>query len=158
MRVTFADLVVSVPPSQLTTLLSDWSWLVGTDVSPFLVTSAGDVFFTDAMGAVRMLDIEEASHECVAGTMAEFNSGLRDQSTAQKWLGIERYVRWRAAGVALPTGSFFSFIKPLCLGGDDRVDNVEASDPVVTVSLLGQIHDQIRGLPEGAPINNFKLR
>lgn len=158
MQVTFADLVVPVPPDQLATLLSDWSWLVGTDVSPCLVTSAGDVFFTDASGAVCMLDIEEARHECVAGTMAEFKSGLRDQSTAQKWLGVERFVRWRSAGVALPPGSFFSFIKPLCLGGDDSIDNVEASDPVVTVSLLGQVHDQIRGLPEGTPINEFKLR
>lgn len=53
---------------------------------------------------------------------------------------------------------FFSFITPLCLGGEDSVDNLEASDPVVTVSLLGQIHDRIRDLPEGAPLTDFKLR
>lgn len=158
MRVTFADLVVSVPPDQLATLLRDWTWLLGADASPFLVAAAGDVFFTDARGAVHVLDIEEARHECVADSMAEFRLGLRDASTAQRWLGVDRYARAREAGVALPAGSFFSFITPLCLGGEDSVDNLEASDPVVTVSLLGQIHDRIRDLPEGTPLTEFKLR
>ena len=158
MRLTFADLVVSVPPDQLATVLRGWTWLLGSDASPFLVVAAGDVFFTDVMGAVHVLDIEEARHECVADAMAESQRGLRDASTAQRWLVVDRYARAREAGVALPPGSCLSFSTPLCLGGEVSVDNREAFERVVTVSLLGQTHDRIRDLPEGAPPTEFELR
>lgn len=158
MQVTLQDLVVPLSPDQLSNLLSDWQWLVGADVSPCLVTSAGDVFFADAGGSVRVLDIEEASHEVVAESMQAFKAGLSDQAKAHAWLGVDRYVRWRRADVDLPKGCFYSFTKPLCLGGEDSEDNIEATDPTVTISILGQIHDQIRSLPEGAPISDIRLR
>lgn len=156
MRVTLSDLVVTVASEQMPTLLAEWAWLVGGGQA-VLVTAAGDVFFTDPSGAVHRLDIEEGSHELVAPDADAFRSGLRDSKTAHQWLGVDRYLRWRSAQLSLAPGQFFSFIKPLCLGGDDSPDNVEASDPVVTVSLLGQIHNRIRQLPDGAQIDQIKL-
>jgi hypothetical protein len=156
MRVTFSDLVVQVAPEQMSTLLQDWDWLLGR-AQACLVTSAGDVFFSDPRGAICILDIEEAHFELAAPGADEFRAGLRDPKTAHRWLGVDRYLRWRGAQLLLAPGQFFSFIKPLCLGGEDSADNVEASDPVVTIPILGQIHNRIRSTPDGTRIGEIKL-
>ena len=46
---------------------------------------------------------------------------------------------------------------PLVLGGEAAVENLEASDFVVTMHIRGQIHDQIRGLPPGTKITGFNV-
>ena len=57
----------------------------------------------------------------------------------------------------LSKGEIYSFKVTPVLGGELSADNVEASDIDVHFSLSGQLHRQIRDLPEGAKIEDIEL-
>ena len=62
-----------------------------------------------------------------------------------------------SADVLFGTRNVYGFKTPPLLGGALEVDNVETIDFVVGLSIAGQIHDQIRGLPPGTRISGFTV-
>ena len=68
-------------------------------------------------------------------------------------LAISFYEQWRHAGGAAPGPSeCVGFRRPLFLGGEDVVANLELSDLDVHWTIMGQLRRQAQGLPEGARI------
>jgi hypothetical protein len=49
----------------------------------------------------------------------------------------------------LTKGKSYSFKIPMVLGGKATTDNVEIFDLVVWVSIIGQIHKQVKEIPQG---------
>ncbi|MBM6403443.1 DUF1851 domain-containing protein [Phycicoccus sp. CSK15P-2] len=61
--------------------------------------------------------------------------------------------QWRHSGGSVPTvAECVGYKRPLFLGGQDVVANVELSDLDVYWTIMGQLRRQVRGLPEGTPI------
>jgi hypothetical protein len=58
---------------------------------------------------------------------------------------------------ALKSGQVFDLRKPLVLGGEFTLDNIQPLDASVHFSLLGQIHRQVRELPEGTSISGVNI-
>ena len=50
-----------------------------------------------------------------------------------------------------------SFRIPPVLGGELSVANIELADFVVSVSVAGQIHEQVRALPPGTPVTDIRI-
>ena len=62
------------------------------------------------------------------------------------------------AGLSLPEHHVYSHKQPLVLGGEDSVENYEATDVRLHLSLMGQIHEQVKDLPEGTPIGEIEIK
>jgi hypothetical protein len=60
-------------------------------------------------------------------------------------------------GLAPGNDQVLSFKVPPVLGGELSTENLEVADFVVSVNVAGQIHDQVRLLPPGAPIAGITI-
>jgi hypothetical protein len=56
-------------------------------------------------------------------------------------------------GLALGLGQVFDLEKPFALGGEFTPDNIKPLDAVAHFSLLGQLHQKLRGAPLGTKIS-----
>jgi len=156
--VTARGLVVQIaPPADA--LLADWRWLVGAQRQMLLVTALGDAFLREpGSTAVYFLDTQAGRLEKVADTPAALELRLADPAFIDDYLSPDAVADMRSAGHTLRPGEVYSMKTPRVLGGQFRLDNLEVSDAEVHFSLLGQIHEQVRDLPNGTPIKNIKLK
>ncbi|UCI24573.1 T6SS immunity protein Tdi1 domain-containing protein [Mesorhizobium sp. B2-8-5] len=68
-------------------------------------------------------------------------------------LASNGYAMWRESGGAEPTYSqCIGHKKPLFLGGEDTIENLELSDLDVYWHIMGQIIAKVKGLPPGTPV------
>lgn len=68
-------------------------------------------------------------------------------------LALNFYRNWRTSGGAAPKlGECVGYRKPLFLGGEDSIRNLELTDLEVYWHLSAQLIDQVRGLRPGANI------
>lgn len=72
---------------------------------------------------------------------------------AEEALAREFFDQWLRSGGPSPTVSeCVGYQRPLFLGGQDLVANLELSDLYVYWTLMGQLRRQAKGLPEGTSI------
>ena len=77
--------------------------------------------------------------------------------------GQDRYLMAGLAVAAFNAGllpgarQVLSFKVAPALGGSFEPHNIEVSDLVVTLSIAGQIHQQIKDLPPGTPISAIHI-
>ena len=69
-------------------------------------------------------------------------------------LALQRYARWRGSGGAIPAPKqCVDFTVPLYVGGADDLANMAINDMEVVWGIGSQLLRQVRGLPEGTPID-----
>ena len=79
------------------------------------------------------------------------DDGLLDLGEAA--LAISFYEKWRSSGGAAPDyDQCIGYRRPLFLGGEDGIDNMEVSDLDVYWHITGQLIQKTRGLPQGTPV------
>ena len=158
MPITFNDLTISPDGVDMDTLLDDWSWAMPEPLRPVLLTAMGDAFAQGESGAVYFIDVVEGTITPVAEDGATFEALLRETEFVTNHLFPSRVVMMRTAGLALGPKQVYSHIQPLVLGGEDDAENVEAADVQVHISIHGQIHRQVKDLPEGTPISDIEFQ
>ena len=143
--------------------LEAWRWLTGKSASVALLTSMGDLFFTRSKGllrrkAVYFLDTYEGTVEVASSNWQEFKDRVGSgDDVPGHWFKYELLIELVAEYGGLRDGEVFSPTHPPILGGSYEVSNFARTEWAVHVGLMGQIHEQIKGLPEGAPIQSVKL-
>lgn len=158
MAITLNDLTVNFSHLDRMTLLSDWHWLISEHKVPILITAMGNVFVQDAQdGAVAVLDPGEGKVRNVAASVEELQGLLSDRDFVYSELMVEDFANLQRAGKLLAPGQVFGFIKPPILGGSFDVENLEPTDIQVHFSLSGQIHQQVKDLPDGTPISHVAI-
>jgi len=156
--VTLDDLSANFAHLDRTTLLADWSWLIGAGRLPVMLTMAGDLFVQDAgTGAVFFLDTVEGTCTHVAADGADFQSLLTDRSFVADHFSFYLIAPLLKAGRDLPPGKLWGWVTPPVLGGEIDANNLEPTDIEVHFSILGQIWKQVKDLPPGTTINNVKI-
>jgi len=157
MPITMNDLTISPDGIEMTPLLNDWEWLMCEPMKPILLTALGDVFAQGDSRAVYFLDANSGAIEKIAPNGDEFQNKLRDVRFVTEKLLPARILELRKAGITLKPGEVYSYSHPLALGGEDTNENVAPTHVSVHLSLYGQIHRQIKDLPEGTSISDFRL-
>lgn len=155
---TLKDLTVNFEGVDSTRLLEDWKWLLPTGARPVLVTAMGDVFVQAESGSVHFLDTYAGSVAKVSDDGDEFRALLRDVDFVTDHMYPDRFAELVDAGMVLQPGQCYDFKFPGVLGGEDAVENMEMTDLVVHFSIMGQIHEQVKDLPEGTPIDKFVFK
>lgn len=157
MPITMNDLTISPDGIDMNTLLSDWEWAMPEPLRPVLITAMGDAFAQGESGAVYFIDIVEGTITSVADDGPSFQSLLSNTQFVTDHMFPSRIVQLRDAGKTLKPNNVYSHKQPLVLGGSDDADNVEVADVAVHVSIHGQIHRQVKDLPDGATIDSIKI-
>lgn len=155
---TLNDLTVDISHLDKRVLVEDWEWLVGQAKLPILVCAIGDAFLQDTdSGEIYFLNTAFAESQPVAEGIDELKRMLADSAFVMDHFEPEMVQDLRENGVVLKPGEVYSFKKPLVLGGEPILANVEPMDIEVHFSLSGQIHEQVKDLPDGATLGSFKI-
>jgi hypothetical protein len=73
-------------------------------------------------------------------------------------LSMKYYSQWLAAGGKAPgLDECVGYGRPLFLGGQDSIENLEISDLDVYWSITAQLIDQLRGAPPGTRIRKISI-
>lgn len=91
--------------------------------------------------------------EKVADSIEEFQNLLSDKDFVVRYMAVEMVGDLIQAGQVLEKEQIYSLIIPLVLGGEYTLENLEITDIEVHFSILGQIHQQVKDLPDGASVN-----
>jgi hypothetical protein len=141
-----------------TGLLDDWTWLLGPEKSPLLLTVSGDAFVLDVRDeTVHFLNVSAGEVFQIAQTREAFKALLDDPAFVEEYLCLHFVEHLRARGMVLKRNEIYSYRLPLSLGGEVSADNIDMVDAEVHFSIAGQIARQIADLPEGAPITKLDL-
>lgn len=158
MTITLDDLTVNFQHLDREALLSEWRWLIGPRKQPILVASIGDAYVQDPDdGSVHLLDVGGGSLEQIADSVDEFRELLGDREFVTDSFVPSTIVALRNGGKVLSPGQVYSYIQPPVLGGAYSTENLEPTDVSVHFSLLGQIHRQVKDLPDGTPIESIQI-
>ena len=158
MPVTMNDLTISPDCVNMETLLDEWSWAMPEPLRPVLLTALGDAFAQGESGAVYFVDMVEGAITPVAEDGASFQALLSDTQFVTDHLFPSRIVQLRNPGKHLKPNPVYSHKQLLVLGGNDDADNVEVTDVSVHVSIHGQVHRQVKDLPDGASIDSITIK
>jgi len=151
--VNISDYLIEQQDHDWDDLLSEWHWLLPEKFTLWLVNRYGDLFIVrDDDSSVWMVDIGIGSIEYLASSRDEYANLLDIDDNADDWLMIPLVDQCVQAGLKLATGQCYSFKVPPVLGGQYDVSNTHVCNISVHYSLLGQIHNRIKDLPDGTQV------
>ncbi len=142
---------------QLVHALTDWQWLPGVAaLTPLAVTALGDVFLHGS-GAVWFLDTIDGTLTQEWDTVQDLQAQLNTAEGQDRFLLAGLVVSAHERGLRPNEGQVLMLSVPPILGGQIDVENLEVYDLSVALSLLGQIHRQIKDLPPGTQISGISV-
>jgi len=134
-------------------LMADWEWLIGSDKRILLITCIGDMFLLDSKDNVYWLNVGEGKFTIVADNIEHFKTKLNQLEFVEEWFLPDLVEELKTKKGLLKQGKLYGYIKLPAIGGEFEGDNFEQTDIEVHFGLSAQIHEQIKVLPEGTPIN-----
>ena len=139
-------------------LLSNWRWLIGDGPIELLAVAAiGNLFLKGPSGRVYLLEIEDGDCQCIADSADRFRELLGERHNRTAWLQTFLVRELRNLGRGLEPGQCYALKVPAVLCGERGIEKVEVTDLRVHVSMLGQIHRQVRALPPGSTIDEIRI-
>lgn len=152
---TWEQLLIRTADIDCPRLLSYWRWLLQKDYHPIVMTAFGDWFLLDDDGSVHFLDLVAGKLSKAAETGDEFKQVMGRPEKLDEWFMAGLVESLLDNGIALELGQCYGYKLPPIVGGQLEVENIEPTDIVIHQSLLSQIHEQTRNLPEGTKISRF---
>ncbi len=154
MKITWNELTVKFDQGD-SDLLDDWRWLIGNTAHLILIAALGDAFLQETDGSVWWLDVGAGKFHKIAESEDAFKHAMA--ANVNDWFVPQLVGDLLASGVTLGPNECFSFKKPPVFGGEYNPENMEPANLSVHFSLLGQIHQQVRDLPDGTQVNSIKI-
>ena len=151
------ELVRRFPPELLAQALADWQWMPQlADKTPILASSFGDLFLQSQDG-LWFLDTVDGTLARVWDNRQVLETQLNTPEGQDRFLMAGLVIAAHDSGLLPGDREVLSFKVPPVLGGQLDTANIEVSDLVVALSLLGQIHQQIKDLPPGTSISEITI-
>lgn len=159
MELRWDDIVVDKAQVQADAadLMAEWLWLAPRDAELMLPTACGDLFLRLPDGRVALLDTYFGTCDTVAPSYEGWKAMLDDAARMDEWFKIVLAVDLSETGITRGPGQCFSPFVPQAIGGSWEPSNFHACDLRVHLSMLGQIHRQVKDLPPGTKISGFSI-
>jgi hypothetical protein len=146
-------LIADVQIDEVAKSLSEWSWLLGGDWSPLLVSAVGDVFLINSAGAIARLDTGAASLENLAEILEDFERALGDPAIVAEWFLEPVVDELRSQGKKLSPGECYGFtVLPIFEGGSYAAGNRFCLTATEHIQLTGDVHWQLRDVADGGSV------
>ena len=133
-------------------LLREWRWLLGRHARLMGWAASGDLFMSDVRGAVLHLDTGAGQFEEVARDAVDFQTALRDESQAEALLLLPVVRAFEQRHGPLGPGECLGFTTLPVFGGTYTAENRYRLSIAEHAAFTGNVHRQIRDLPEGAQV------
>lgn len=156
-KVTWDDLTIDLTNIDVREVYEDWNWLVNEKIMPLMMTKFGDLFFIKENGKVYFLDTIEGEVKSICNSKEEFVAFINQKENIENYLLSYIIVDLINNNHIPSSKECYSFETPPILGGKIEADNVTIMSILVSISITGQIHRQVKDLPEGAAISGFKI-
>lgn len=134
-------------------LFSEWSEIVPTSFTVWLVNRFGDMFIVLEDESVSMLDVGTGQLEPLAADRDAFCGKIDQGDNASHWFMIPLVDRLVQNGQVLKKGECYSFTVPPLLGGKYEMENIKICDLYVYYSFMGQIATKAKDVPDGTKVN-----
>ncbi len=158
MSISWDEITVPLEGIDGAALLFTWRWLVPEELQPIVLTAMGDLFLLEAdSGEIHWLDVASGELTLVASSAEELQGLINEAENAQNWFMPEAVTAMRKAGMVLGGHQVYSLDHPAVLGGEFKPSNITPTDVYVHFNLHGQIHEQVRDLPEGTEITSIEV-
>jgi hypothetical protein len=135
-----------------TELLSGWAPDLPASFTVWMVNRFGDIFAVFEDDSVHMLDVGMGVIARVADNRDHFSDQIDAGDNANNWLLIEFVDDCVAGGLMLGQNQCYGYRVPPILGGKYAIENVIPTDLSVHYSLLADIYQQTKDLPDGTRI------
>ena len=150
------DLIRRFTPDQFDRALESWHWIGIGDKSPLFTSPFGDVFLR-ADDGFWWLDTLEATLTREWASAEDLTTALNTSEGQDRYLLAGLAASAERQGITPTAMQVYGFKIAPVLGGEVGLANVEAIDFVVSINLLGQLHQQVRDLPPGTMFSGFTL-
>jgi hypothetical protein len=157
MPLDFKHLIKDINKIDLEDICSDWQWGLEGQKSVALVSCIGDMFLIGKNGTINWLDTGVGQITKVAENLEEFEILLGNEHNIDNWFLPPLVEQLIEQGKILKENEVYSFKIIPALGGSYSIDNFEVTDISVHFSMTGQIHQQIKDLPDGIRINKVTV-
>jgi hypothetical protein len=152
MKVNLDDLTVKIKDVSVDRLTEHWTWLIGTDKTPIMVSAIGDMFLQGHNKKIYWLDVGGGEHKLIAERIQDFEEKLKNIEQVNEWFMIDLTTELRLSDKQLNEGQLYSYKKLPILGGDYTADNFAPLDIEEHFRYTGDIHKQIKDLPDGTKV------
>ncbi len=126
--------------------------MIGEDKRLILISSVGDMYLQNENREVFWLDVGRGELIQVADSVEEFEALLEDEEIIREWFLVELVAALKREGMQLIPGKLYGYKKLPVMGGEYAPENFVLTDIEVHFQLAGQIHEQIKDLPDGTTI------
>ncbi len=147
---------ITPTPEQIQSALKSWQWIGVSNKTPIRVTAFSDVFFKDESG-IWFLDTVGGKLDQICSDEEELEKILKTEDGMNDFLFPDLVRQAKEEGKNLKDGQCYDFKLNPVLGGELEYENIEVTDFVVALNICGQIHDQVRSMPEGTKISEIKI-
>jgi hypothetical protein len=128
--------------------MQSWQWLDLGGKTPLFTSPFGDIFFRASDG-FWWLDTLEGSLTRPWPTAEQTQAELNTPHGQDQYLLAGLAKAAASQGLIPAEDQIYDFTVSPVLGGAMELANVGVIDFVVGVNIAGQLHEQVRGLPEG---------
>jgi len=150
------DLIRRFTPDQFDRALESWHWIGIGDKGPLFTSPFGDVFLR-ADDGFWWLDTLEATLTREWASAEDLTTALNISEGQDRYLLAGLAASAERQGITPTATQVYGFKIAPVLGGEVGLANVEAIDFVVSINLLGQLHQQVRDLPPGTVFSGLPL-
>lgn len=154
----FSSLFILSSEEDVISALEAWNWLPLTHLSVCAVSAFGEVFFRNETGKIIQLDTIKGSLSKVSDSTSDFVAQIKLEDVQDKLLLAGFIFSMRNNGSHLEKGECYDFKIPPILGGAFHIDNIEKTSFIVKLDIAGQIHQQVKDLPDGTEIGEIIVK
>jgi hypothetical protein len=147
-----ADYTIPQDGLALSAALRTWAWLLPASVTVWVITRLGDMLLILDDGSVHLLDVGGGTLDRLADSREELARRIDEGDNADLWFMFGLIDACVAAGLTLGLGQCYGFVLPPVLGGEYAVRNLRPVGLAKYVAWCGDLHGQIKTLPDGTKV------
>lgn len=152
MKITWNDLTFLPSDEALASLRAAWEWLLPETFEPVMASALGDMFFQEDGPEIYWLNTGTADITRVADSREEFLE-LLETEQADHWFMPHLIEALEAAGKILQPDQCYTYAAlPIFKEGKYEVGNLNPVPSAEHFGVTGDIHRQLRDLPDGAKV------
>jgi hypothetical protein len=133
-------------------ILKTWYWLIGEDKTMVALTKSGDALFKDNNNRLYFLNIGAGTVTTVADNYLDFANGKLSVDLYEELLLTGLVDDLVKSGKALKKNQVYSYIMLPILGGAYDTENMYPVNLYEHYQLTGEIHFQLKDLPNGTEV------
>ena len=134
-------------------LLYEWKWLVPEECKIVAVNPFGDLFLEDDQGRVQWLDVTSGTISALATSASEFQEEGKNTANRNGWFLEELAGRAEQKGFRPGKGQCVGYkIPSVFKESSNAIENMYVADLYEYVSFMGDIHRQMRDVPDGGKV------